>query len=225
MADEASPTRPAWDAIAELTGIGPGTTVLDVGCGTGGFCELAAARGARRSWRGPEGRSDRRCAPPAAEPRLSRRVHGGASVACRHVRRGRRLQRLPVRARRAEGAGRGAPCRTPRRATGRVQVRAPDGQRVLRLPAGAAPWRPGPRGVARAGRRRARDGAPRAPCVGERRGLVVHDAAQRPRHSRRRSRPLERWTIGMPRVPGAAASASPPRPTGSPTAATGSRIA
>ena len=46
MVDDASPTWPAWEAIAELTGIGPGTMVLDVGCGTGGFCELAAARGA-----------------------------------------------------------------------------------------------------------------------------------------------------------------------------------
>ena len=39
-------TRPAWDVIADLTGIALGTAVLDVGCGTGGFCRLAAARGA-----------------------------------------------------------------------------------------------------------------------------------------------------------------------------------
>jgi SAM-dependent methyltransferase len=32
--------------VADITSIGPGTRVLDVGCGTGGFCELAAARGA-----------------------------------------------------------------------------------------------------------------------------------------------------------------------------------
>ena len=32
--------------MADLTAIGPGTRVLDVGCGSGGFCELAAARGA-----------------------------------------------------------------------------------------------------------------------------------------------------------------------------------
>jgi SAM-dependent methyltransferase len=36
----------AWSAVARRTGIGAGTTVLDVGCGAGGFCELAAARGA-----------------------------------------------------------------------------------------------------------------------------------------------------------------------------------
>ena len=37
----------AWTAVADRTRIGAGTAVLDVGCGSGGFCELAAARGAR----------------------------------------------------------------------------------------------------------------------------------------------------------------------------------
>jgi ubiquinone/menaquinone biosynthesis C-methylase UbiE len=32
--------------LAEQAGIGTGTRVLDVGCGTGGFAEFAAARGA-----------------------------------------------------------------------------------------------------------------------------------------------------------------------------------
>src|SRR5439155_14660785 len=39
-------TKPAWDTVADLTGIAHGTTLLDVGCGSGGFCRLAAARGA-----------------------------------------------------------------------------------------------------------------------------------------------------------------------------------
>jgi len=43
MADHA---HPAWTAVADVTGIGPGTRVLDVGCGIGGFCALAAKRGA-----------------------------------------------------------------------------------------------------------------------------------------------------------------------------------
>jgi SAM-dependent methyltransferase len=46
MADDTSPSGPAWTAVADAVNVGPGTTVLDVGCGTGGFCELAAARGA-----------------------------------------------------------------------------------------------------------------------------------------------------------------------------------
>ena len=46
MAEDTSPSGPAWTAVADAVQVGPGTTVLDVGCGTGGFCELAAARGA-----------------------------------------------------------------------------------------------------------------------------------------------------------------------------------
>jgi SAM-dependent methyltransferase len=37
---------PAWEVVMEATGIGAGTRVLDVGCGSGEFCQLAAARGA-----------------------------------------------------------------------------------------------------------------------------------------------------------------------------------
>src|SRR4051812_26642687 len=45
MAVGTSPSRPAWAAVADVTRIGPGTRVLDIGCGTGGFCAWAAARG------------------------------------------------------------------------------------------------------------------------------------------------------------------------------------
>jgi SAM-dependent methyltransferase len=38
--------EPARQALADVTGIGPGTRVLDVGCGSGEMCALAAARGA-----------------------------------------------------------------------------------------------------------------------------------------------------------------------------------
>lgn len=37
---------PAWEAVAEATGVGADTSVLDVGCGSGEFCRLAADRGA-----------------------------------------------------------------------------------------------------------------------------------------------------------------------------------
>jgi SAM-dependent methyltransferase len=37
---------PAWRAVADATGIVPGTRVLDIGCGSGEFLRLAADRGA-----------------------------------------------------------------------------------------------------------------------------------------------------------------------------------
>ena len=40
---------PAREAVADAAGIGAGTSLLDVGCGSGEFCALAAARGARVS--------------------------------------------------------------------------------------------------------------------------------------------------------------------------------
>ena len=38
---------PLYERVAERTGIGPGTSVLDLGCGEGMFCRLATDRGAR----------------------------------------------------------------------------------------------------------------------------------------------------------------------------------
>jgi SAM-dependent methyltransferase len=38
--------EPAREALADLTEIGPGMRVLDIGCGSGELCALAAARGA-----------------------------------------------------------------------------------------------------------------------------------------------------------------------------------
>jgi SAM-dependent methyltransferase len=40
---------PAREAVVRAAGIGAGVAVLDVGCGSGEFCELAAAHGARVS--------------------------------------------------------------------------------------------------------------------------------------------------------------------------------
>ena len=42
-------SMPAWEAVADAVAVGPGTRVLDVGCGSGEFCRLAAARGAAGS--------------------------------------------------------------------------------------------------------------------------------------------------------------------------------
>ena len=40
---------PAREAVAAATAVGPGLRVLDVGCGSGEFCALAASRGADAS--------------------------------------------------------------------------------------------------------------------------------------------------------------------------------
>jgi SAM-dependent methyltransferase len=38
--------RPAWEAVADVAGVGDGTSLLDLGCGNGGFSAFAASRGA-----------------------------------------------------------------------------------------------------------------------------------------------------------------------------------
>jgi SAM-dependent methyltransferase len=39
-------TVAAWQAVADAAGVGEGTSLLDLGCGTGAFCAFAASRGA-----------------------------------------------------------------------------------------------------------------------------------------------------------------------------------
>lgn len=41
-----STARPVYEAVIEAMRVGPGMRVLDVGCGAGLFCQMAAARGA-----------------------------------------------------------------------------------------------------------------------------------------------------------------------------------
>jgi SAM-dependent methyltransferase len=41
--------NPLYEAVLSKTAIGEGTSVLDIGCGSGIFCEMAAKRGARVS--------------------------------------------------------------------------------------------------------------------------------------------------------------------------------
>jgi SAM-dependent methyltransferase len=99
---------PVWSAVADVAEIGSGTTVLDVGCGTGGFCALAAERGALVH--GIDGLPDRieraQRRVPAGDFRV--RSDGGAAVARGLVRRGHGLQLVPVRLRRRDGPARGA---------------------------------------------------------------------------------------------------------------------
>jgi SAM-dependent methyltransferase len=42
----AAPFAAAWRAVADAAGIGPGTSLLDLGCGGGAFCAYALRRGA-----------------------------------------------------------------------------------------------------------------------------------------------------------------------------------
>jgi SAM-dependent methyltransferase len=46
MTAHVSPFRRAWEAVANAAGVGEGTSVLDLGCGTGAFCAFAERRGA-----------------------------------------------------------------------------------------------------------------------------------------------------------------------------------
>jgi SAM-dependent methyltransferase len=46
MGPGVSPFRPAWQAVADAAGVGDGTSLLDLGCGTGAFCAFATRRGA-----------------------------------------------------------------------------------------------------------------------------------------------------------------------------------
>lgn len=41
-----SPFAAAWRAVADAAGVAAGTSLLDLGCGDGGFCAFAAGRGA-----------------------------------------------------------------------------------------------------------------------------------------------------------------------------------
>lgn len=74
MAHGVPPASAAWSTVADVTGIGKGTTVLDIGCGTGGFCRLAAGRGAlvHGADADPERIVAARRAVPEAELRVAR---------------------------------------------------------------------------------------------------------------------------------------------------------
>ena len=115
-------SRPAWVAVAAAAGIGPGLRVLDVACGSGEFGRLAADRGRRRGRDRRGGRDDRagRSAGPRRRP--AGRHPGVAALAGRRLRRGHRVQRLPVRPRPAGRAGRGRPGDPPRRPGGDLQL-------------------------------------------------------------------------------------------------------
>ena len=41
-----SSSRAAWEAVADAVGVGDGTSLLDLGCGSGAFCAFVAQRGA-----------------------------------------------------------------------------------------------------------------------------------------------------------------------------------
>ena len=89
--------RPLFEAVLDAAGVGPGTRVLDVGCGSGLTLVLAAERGATPSRPGHQPRPARHSPRPAPRRRPARRRHGVPAVRRRRVRRGGRRQRVPVR--------------------------------------------------------------------------------------------------------------------------------
>ena len=122
---------PAWAAVADATAIGSGIELLDIGCGAGEFCALAAARGAfgpraRRHARGDRAREAR-----GSRWRLPGRPDGGSAVAGRELRRRHGIQLLPVCARHRHRARRGSARLPPGRSTRNLQVGPARGQRVL----------------------------------------------------------------------------------------------
>jgi hypothetical protein len=77
-----------YDAVLSKTKVGSGTAVLDVGCGAGLFCQMAAQRGAPWSWR---------C---GAIPKCRKRQRASRrSVPCCHPRRRVRPAPSPCRKR------------------------------------------------------------------------------------------------------------------------------
>ena len=113
---------PARQVVAAATALAPGTSVLDLGCGSGEFLALAAGRGADVA-----GIDDAEAMIAAARRRVpdaDLRVGSieRAALARRRVRRRHRLQRGAVRRRPPRGAGRGAPRRPQRRARRGVRL-------------------------------------------------------------------------------------------------------
>lgn len=63
----------AWPAVADALAVAPGMRILDVGCGDGGFCTLAARRGAKVSGADadPSAVAHARCRLPGADVRVA----------------------------------------------------------------------------------------------------------------------------------------------------------
>ncbi len=102
--DRAGGEPRCYAAVLDATAVGPGTSVLDLGCGAGTFARAAADRGARVTGIDTDPAAVARAAAAVPEGAFARR--GRAASATRSVRRGGRGATAHARRRPGRGAGR-----------------------------------------------------------------------------------------------------------------------
>lgn len=86
-----------YEHVLDRAHVGPGSSVLDCGCGAGRFASMAADRGAQVAGVDASGELIDVAAGRTPEGDFSRRRPRGAAVGDRLLRSGHRIQLVPVR--------------------------------------------------------------------------------------------------------------------------------